>query len=185
MAALPVTAVLHAAFPRFFSIGETGGLQATTAFARKMAVPLAAYGVFAGIGLLVVAPLVPLLVGEEFRPSVPLLIVLAGLPLLRTLESLLSDALTGANRQSVRTACVVAAATVNVVVNLILIPHHGVKAAVATTLIAEVLYLALVTLAVRRGLARGPDLVEATTAPGTPVGATSQPPAVGAPIGPS
>jgi O-antigen/teichoic acid export membrane protein len=172
MAALPVTAVLHATFPRFFSIGETGGLRATTAFARKLAVPLAAYGVFAGVALLVVAPLVPLVVGEEYRPSVPLLMVLAGLPLLRTLESLPSDALTGAGRQSTRTACVMAAAAVNVVLNLLLIPHHGVKAAVATTLLSEVLFLALVTLAVRKGLDQGDEpVVPAVEALGQPTAA--------------
>ncbi len=159
MAALPVTAVLHATFPRFFAIGETGGLRATAAFARKLAVPMVAYGVFAGVALVVVAPLVPLVVGEEYRPSVPLLMVLAGLPLLRTLESLPSDALTGAGRQSTRTACVVVAAAVNIVLNLVLIPYHGVKAAVATTLLSELVYLALVSMAVRNGLSRSPEPV--------------------------
>ena len=157
MAALPATAVIYAAFPRFFSIGEAGGLRATSAFARKLALPLAAYGLLAAIGLVIVAPLVPLVVGEEFEPSVPLLMLLAGLPLLRTLEALPSDALTGAGRQPTRTACVLLAAAVNVVLNLILIPHHGVKAAIVTTLVSELLYLTLVTLALRRGLSREAD----------------------------
>jgi O-antigen/teichoic acid export membrane protein len=85
--------------------------------------------------------------------------VLAGLPLLRTLESLPSDALTGAGRQSTRTACVVVAAAVNIVLNLVLIPYHGVKAAVATTLLSELVYLALVSMAVRNGLNRSPEPV--------------------------
>lgn len=164
IAALPIIGVMHATFPRFFAIGEAGGLRATTAFARKLAVPLAAYGALAGITLIVVAPLIPVVVGDDFRPSVTLLMLLAGLPLLRPLQSLPSDALTGANKQSTRTACWGAAATVNVVLNLILIPRHGLTGALITTGISELLLLGLVTLAVRRGLRRA-DAEEPAAAP--------------------
>ena len=157
MAALPVTGVMHATFPRFFAIGEAGGLRATTAFARKLAVPMAAYGVLAGLTLIVVAPLIPLIVGEGFRPSVPVLMLLAGLPLLRPLQSLPSDALTGADMQSTRTACWGAAAVLNVGLNLILIPRHGLTGALVTTGISELFLLALVALAVRRRLRRSEE----------------------------
>jgi O-antigen/teichoic acid export membrane protein len=152
IASLPIVGFMHATYPRFFEIGEAGGLQATAAFARKLAIPLALYGVMAGLALIVVAPLIPLVVGEGFRPSVPVLMLLAGLPLLRPLQSLPSDALTGADMQSTRTACWVAAAVLNVGLNLVLIPRHGLTGALVTTGISELFLLVLVALAVRRGL---------------------------------
>ena len=152
IASLPIVGFMHATYPRFFEIGEAGGLQANAAFARKLAIPLALYGVMAGLALIVVAPLIPLVVGEGFRPSVPVLMLLAGLPLLRPLQSLPSDALTGADMQSTRTACWVAAAVLNVGLNLVLIPRHGLTGALVTTGISELFLLVLVALAVRRGL---------------------------------
>ncbi|MDQ3385594.1 MAG: oligosaccharide flippase family protein [Actinomycetota bacterium] len=171
MAALPIIGVMHATFPRFFAIGEAGGLRATTAFARKLAFPLAAYGVLAGLTLIVVAPLIPLVVGEGFRPSVAVLMLLAGLPLLRPLQSLPSDALTGADMQSTRTACWGAAAVLNVGLNLILIPRHGLTGALVTTGISELFLLALVALAVRHGLRRAEEDQRAA-APVTPTTAS-------------
>lgn len=175
IAALPIIGVMHATFPRFFAIGEAGGLRVTTAFARKLAVPLAAYGALAGITLIVVAPLIPVVVGDDFRPSVTLLMLLAGLPLLRPLQSLPSDALTGANKQSTRTACWGAAATVNVVLNLILIPRHGLTGALITTGISELLLLGFVTLAVRRGLRRADAEEPAAAPPPTAAAAATTP----------
>lgn len=152
IASLPVLSVLSVTFPRFFSRGREGGLPATAAYACRLAPPLIGYAVLAGLALAVAAPLVPVLVGEAFRPSVDLLVLLAPLPLLKVLQSLASDALTGAGLQAVRTRCVVISAAVNLGLNLLLIPLYGVAAAVATTLVAETLYVVLVVLAVRRGV---------------------------------
>jgi O-antigen/teichoic acid export membrane protein len=154
MAWLPVLAVLQATQPRFFAIGGKGGVSATAAFAQQLFKPLAAYGVFAAVVLLAVAPLVPLVVGEEYRGSVTLLMLLAPLALLKVSQYVPSEALTGANRQSTRTACIAASMVVNVTIGIIFIPRYGVAAALVGTFISEVLYAALVTLAVRRAVTR-------------------------------
>ncbi|MCW2682070.1 MAG: polysaccharide biosynthesis protein [Frankiales bacterium] len=156
IASLPLLAVLQVTFRRFYEHGRDGGLVATAAYARRMALPLAGVAALAGTGLAVTAPLIPLLVGEQYRPSVLLLMLLAPLPFLRVLQSLASDALTGADRQGTRTAIVVACAAVNLGLLLLLLPGGGTGAAILATLVAESLYVVLAVVAVRRGL-REPD----------------------------
>ncbi|MCI2238420.1 polysaccharide biosynthesis C-terminal domain-containing protein [Paenibacillus sp. TRM 82003] len=154
MAYLPVLAVLQAAFPRFFALGGEGGLPATTALARRMALPLLAYAGVAALGLAVCAPVVPVLIGEEYRDSVGLLTLLAPLVVVKVVQSLAGDALTGAGRQHTRTVCVGTAAAVNVAVNLVLIPTMGLTGALVATFTAEVLQAALLLLSIRTGLRR-------------------------------
>lgn len=172
MAMVPATAVLTATFPRFFAVGEAGGLPATVTFARRLVLPLGAYGLFAAVTLFGVAPLVPVVVGEQYRPSVALLMLLAGLPLLRVMTSLPSDALTGAHLQSTRTACVVIAAALNVGLNVVLIPRYGVEAAVVTTYVSDGANLLLVLLAVAYHRRSGPraagDAARGADQAGTP-----------------
>lgn len=154
MAWLPVLAVLQAMQPRFFSTGGEGGLSATAQLARQLFKPLAAYGVFAAVVLVAAAPLIPVLVGEQYRGSVTLLMLLAPLALFKVSQYLPSEALTGAGKQPVRTACIAVSMGVNLTIGVAFIPRYGVAAALVGTFIAELLYAALATLALRRGAAR-------------------------------
>lgn len=154
MAWLPVFAVLQASYPRFFELGKEGGLSATAAFARRLMRPLAAYAVLAAVVLVVGAPVIPLLVGEEYRGSVPLLMLLSPLALLKVTQYFPSDALTGAGHQPIRTACIIVSTLLNVVLNILFIPRYGLAAALAATFVAEVAYASLVHLAVRIGMRR-------------------------------
>lgn len=147
---MPVLAVLQSTYPKFFAVGAEGGLAATWAFARRLALPLLAYGVFAAVALVVVAPLVPVLVGEQYRGSVPLLMALSVLPLLRVGQVLAGDALTGAGRQGTRTACFVGSAALNLALNVAFIPQYGVAAALGATFAAELTALVLIHTALRR-----------------------------------
>ncbi|PPK97242.1 O-antigen/teichoic acid export membrane protein [Kineococcus xinjiangensis] len=172
MAYLPVLAVLQVMLPRFFAAGEDGGIRATAAFARRLVKPLLAYAVFATLALLVCAPLVPLVVGEQYRGSVPLLMLLAPLVIVKVVQSVTGDVLTGAGKQHVRTMCVGATAATNVAANLVLIPVMGVSGALVATFLAEVLQAVLLLLAVRRNLRAAPPAKDAGAAPeGSPVGA--------------
>lgn len=150
LAFLPVVAVQQAMFPRFFAAGGSEGLPGTVRLARRLLRPLLAYAALAGIGLVVVAPLIPVLVGEQFRGSVVLLMLLAPLPLFRVAQSVFADALTGAGMESTRTRCVGIAAAVNVVLNVALIPSLGLPAALLATFVSEVTFLLLIRRAVRR-----------------------------------
>lgn len=149
MAWLPVLAVLQASLPRFFAVGATEGLSATVVLARKLLRPLLAYGVFAAIVLVAIAPLIPIVVGEEYRGSVTLLMLLAPLAMLKAAQYLPSDALTGAGYQPTRTLCIVASMGLNLALGLLFIPTYGVVAALVATVIAELVYIALIQLAIR------------------------------------
>ncbi len=147
MAWLPVLAVLQANLPRFFELGGTDGLTATKAHARRLLGPLLIYGVVATIAVIAAAPLVPLVVGAEYQGAVYILMLLAPLTLVKVAQYVPGDALTGAGRQGVRSACVVAALVVNLAINLLFIPSHGLAAALVATLVSECVYAVLVNLA--------------------------------------
>lgn len=149
---IPVLAVLQAMLPRFFSQGHEGGIRATTSLARRLAPPLLAYAAFAAGALLVGARVLPTVLGDEYRGSVGILMLLAPLALFKVAQYVPSEALTGAGRQSTRTACILASTAVNVVLNVMFIPRFGLGAALAATFVAESLYVVLVNLAVRRAL---------------------------------
>ena len=73
------------------------------------------YGLVAGIAIYALAPLAPILLGEDYGDSVEALRWLAPLPVLAALGYLPADALTGADAQGLRTLLQVAAAALNVV----------------------------------------------------------------------
>lgn len=152
IAYLPVLAALQPLFPRFFASGERGGIHATAALGKRVTGPFLLYGVLASVASVVFAPIVPLLVGEAYAESVLLLQLLAPLVLLKTLQSVAGDVLTGAGLQKTRMWCVVVAAVTNVALNLALIPTMGVVGALIATAVAEVLQVALLLGAVKRGL---------------------------------
>lgn len=159
IAYLPALAVLQAMFARFFTVGARGGLVETVALARRLARPLGAYGVLAAVALVVTAPLIPVLIGDRYRESVVLVMLLAPLTLLKILQSVQGDALTGAGRQATRTACVTTSAVVNGALNVALIPQYGLAAALLATFVAETLQVALLALALRRGRRRAAERV--------------------------
>lgn len=154
MAFLPVLAVMQVMLPRYFAMGGEGGLRATAAFARRLAKPLLAYAVFAAVVVIAVAPLVPLVIGEEYQESVGLLVFLAPLVLAKVVQTVVGDALTGSGRQRTRTLCAGIAAGTNVTINVALIPVMGLAGALVATLVAELLQATLLLLAVHLGLRR-------------------------------
>jgi O-antigen/teichoic acid export membrane protein len=102
--------------------------------------------------------LIPVVLGEEYRGSVTLLLLLAPLTLIKVAQYVPSDALTGAGHQPVRTLCIVISMGLNLGLGLIFIPRYGIAAALVATFVAELTYVALIRLAIRRVTAK-----EATT----------------------
>ena len=150
MAFVPVRALLSAAYPRFFAAGERG-IAGTLALARSMAPVSLGYAVLAGAGLLLGAPLAPLLLGADYADVVPVLRGLALLPLLKVAHYLAADALTGAGLQGGRSAWQLGVAALAVVLNLALIPTYGVTGAVVSSLACDAaLTVALWGLVARR-----------------------------------
>ena len=139
MAFLPVGAVLVATYPRFFERGAEG-VRATAAYARRLVAAGLAYGVVAGVGLYVLAPLVPLVLGRQYPETVTAIRWLAILPLLKVIHYFGADALTGAGHQGLRTALLVSVALLNVLLNLWLIPLYSWRGAAAASLLSDGLF---------------------------------------------
>jgi O-antigen/teichoic acid export membrane protein len=142
----PVSALLSASYARFFQHG-TEGLPGTLRLARRLLPLAAAYGVACGLALVLLAPLVPLVLGARYALIAPMLVWLAPIPLLRACHYFLADALTGAGHQRARSAVQIVVAGANVLLNLWLIPIYSWKGAAWTSLGCDGL-LALLLLVV-------------------------------------
>jgi O-antigen/teichoic acid export membrane protein len=150
IAFLPVRSLLFASYPRFFAHGASG-VDAAARLARRLLPIVVTYALLVGIALYVLAPLVPLLLGQSYAEVVPAVRWLAILPLFRALHYFAADAITGAGYQGWRTAVQIGVAMVNVCLNLLLIPAYSwVGAAWASILsdgaLAVALWLVLNTL---------------------------------------
>lgn len=167
MVSTPVLAVMQAMLPRYFAAGARGGVAASAAFGRRLLPPLAAYGVFAAVVLVGAAVFLPDLLGEEYAESASILMLLAPLPLIRLVQSVTGDALTGAGRQGTRTTCAAIAATMNVALNIALIPPFGLTGVLTALLVTQVLSVVLLRLALRRRLRSSAEVVVDVAAPVT------------------
>ncbi len=136
MAFTPVRSLLYATYARFFQVGEQGIVH-TRALARRLLPYMVGLSVMAGAGLWICAPFAPVVLGNDYQSSVPAIRWLAPLPFLQAMDYLSGDILTGANFQGVRTAFQMSAILLNVVLNLLLIPHYSWRGAAWATLATE------------------------------------------------
>lgn len=97
------------------------------------------YGLVVGVALVLCAPLLPFVMGDDFRPAVTMVRWLAPLVLLRALTMFPLNALMGLGHTLLRSLVIVSNAIVAVVLYVVLIPSHSWKGAVAGTLISETL----------------------------------------------
>ena len=146
VAFIPVYALLAAAYARFFTSGQQG-VHGTLGLSRRLIPYALAYSVAAGVGLYVLAPLLPRLVGEEFAESVSTIRWLAVVPLLMTLHRFAADSLTGAGWQARRTHIEFAAAALNVLLNLALVPTYSWRGTAWVTIATELLLIVALGLA--------------------------------------
>jgi O-antigen/teichoic acid export membrane protein len=152
MAFVPVVSLLYASYARFFRHGEEG-IRGSLGFARRLLPFAVLYGAGSSVVLFAAAPLFPLVLGREFESSTGALRWLAALPLIQALYYLAGDTLTGAGRQGLRSLVQLAAAVLNVGLNLVLIPAYGWEGAAWSTL-ASLGFLAVALWAAVAVLAR-------------------------------
>jgi O-antigen/teichoic acid export membrane protein len=132
----PVRSVLYAAYSNFFRSGQHG-IASSYAFAKRLLPRMIGFAVLAFLGLYLLAPLFPLVIGKDFARTVEALRWLALLPLLKTIHYFLSDALTGAGYQGVRAGAQVFVAVLNVGLNLWLIPAYSWRGAAWSSLACD------------------------------------------------
>ena len=148
MSTIPLIAVVRATYAEFFRKGASTVSEAM-AFAKRLTAIAAGYGLAAGIGLFVAAPLILLILDEsKFAESVDVVRWLAFIPLVKGLQYFPGNALTGADHHNIRSWIIFATALVNLIGNLIFIPRFQWQAAAITTLVAEVMFACLLWIAV-------------------------------------
>jgi O-antigen/teichoic acid export membrane protein len=135
-ATMPVTAVYAAAFPRFFRQGEQG-ISATVTLANRLLKKTTWLSIAISIALFACAPLIPHIVGMDFSQSAAALRWLCLIPVFRNFQWSAGDALAGAGYQHVRLGSQLAAAALNLGVNLFMIPRYSWVGAAWASLITD------------------------------------------------
>ena len=133
---VPITSLVFASYPNFFKHGAKG-IRGSLHFARKLLPMGAAYSLATGIAILICAPIIPFVLGEEYATAVGALRWLALSPFLICLHTFAGNTLTGADLQGFRTAMQASTAVFNVLANLWLIPIYSWKGAAWSTLASE------------------------------------------------
>jgi O-antigen/teichoic acid export membrane protein len=148
VAFIPVYSLLAAAYARFFTTGQQG-VKGTLELSRRLLPYAVAYAAAAGIGLYVLAPLLPWLLGADFAESVGAIRWLAVIPLLMTLHRFAADSLTGAGWQATRTHIEFGAAALNVLLNLIIVPIYSWRGTAWVTIFTELVLIVALWLALQ------------------------------------
>ncbi len=136
VAFIPVISIAGAAYADFFRKGKDG-VAATVAFAKPLVITTSAYSIFAGIGLLLFAPIVPCILGSDYTNVVDALRWLAPIPLFRGLQHFGGDILSGTGFQGFRSALEVIISVFNIGINLWLIPLYSWQGAAWTSLASD------------------------------------------------
>jgi O-antigen/teichoic acid export membrane protein len=138
VSAMPIRSIHAAAFPRFFRHGaESGGISSTAHFAKRLLRRTSVLGLVVAVGLFLGAPVIPMLVGKGFAPSVTALRWLCLIPFFRCFHLSAGDALAGAGRQATRLVLQMIAALGNLGMNLYLIPRFSWRGAALASLITD------------------------------------------------
>ncbi len=144
---VPISSLLWAAYPNFFRAGNAG-IAAALNYAKPLLLRALAYAAAICAILLVSADLVPRILGPDYAPTAEALRWLAVLPVFKSLHYFLSDTLTGAGYQAVRTSLQAGVAVFNVLINLWLIPAYSWRGAAWSSIASDGLLLCGVGLAV-------------------------------------
>jgi O-antigen/teichoic acid export membrane protein len=158
VAFIPIRALLNAAYPGFFRKGGEG-LHSALRYGRRLFLKTLPFALLTVTGLYLGAPIVPHILGRSYSNVTEALYWLCPIPLFKTFQFFIADALTGAGYQRIRTAGQVCVAIVNIAINVWAIPLYGWRGAAWSSLISDGL-LALVLWLVAYQLSR--NVPEAT-----------------------
>lgn len=136
MANVPLMSFFAAAAPRFFRAGGDGTRGVASYAWRVLPLPLL-YALAVSGGLYLLAGFLPWVLGAGFVQAVAVLQWLAWLPLVGLPRSFLQFVVIGADQQRTLVYVLIAGATLNVALNLWLIPVLGWRGAVLATYTAE------------------------------------------------
>lgn len=147
MAFMPIRAILDISAARFFKDGETG-LKGSLGISSRLLRVSIPYGIISGIGIYVIADYIPFILGESYFLAPQVLHILFLLPVIQSIHYVLSDSLTGAGYQFIRTAIQFFVVCIYVVIGILVIPQYGWEGAAWTCIGSETLLAIMICLAV-------------------------------------
>lgn len=142
VALTPVYALMDAAFPRFFQEG-VHGLGKSVSYASRLLLLSLVYCGLAWLGLWLAAPLIPWVLGDEYRSAVEAIQWMAIIPLLKGMHVFAADALTGAGFQGWRTGVQVLVAVVVTGLHILIVPLYAWGGAIAVSIVGDVMLCGL------------------------------------------
>lgn len=159
----PVRSLVSAAYPAFFRIGADG-MEASYSYARRLIQKAVLFGLADFVALILIAPLLPHILGPKYAAVAPAIQWLALIPVMRCVHWFLADALSGANAQILRTGIQVAVALLNIGLNLMVLPRWSWVGAAWTSLASDAALMIAVYAAVQWKLSAGtiPEALHAT-----------------------
>jgi O-antigen/teichoic acid export membrane protein len=140
---VPVSSVLAAAYPNFFRVGANG-VSASLTYGKPLLIRALGYSILVAMALLMFSSVVPYILGSEYARTAEALRWLALLPLLKATHYFLSDALSGAGFQGVRSCIQAGVAGFNVLLNLWLIPAYSWRGAAWSSIASDALLAAAI-----------------------------------------
>jgi O-antigen/teichoic acid export membrane protein len=132
----PVLGLLYAAYPSFFREGAAG-VSSSFAYARPLLKRALGYSIVVCGLILLCAGFVPYILGPEYLRTAEALRWLAPLPVLKSVHYFLSDTLTGAGHQGLRSAIQTGVAAFNVLINFWLIPAYSWRGAAWSSIASD------------------------------------------------
>ena len=144
---IPIYAVLSASYPKFFKQGVEG-VKGCLNLVKRLLPFVVVYGIVSLVGLLIFAPGITYILGDEYQNAIATLRWLAPIPIIGSIQLLLANTLTGAGFQKTRSAIQVITAIGNVGLNFWLIPLYSWKGAVWATLSSDTFGILCLAIAV-------------------------------------
>lgn len=139
---IPFVTLMLAAVPRLFREGEKG-LHAGVKLVRGLLPSVMIYGVIAGFVIYISAPLIPLIIGNDFSDSVDIIRLLAPMPLLSGVSLMLLSVFSCSGAQASRVIIELIILGLSIILNLILIPMMGAKGAAVAALCTQVVLVSM------------------------------------------
>lgn len=144
----PVRSLVQAAYPQMFRIGAKG-IDANYSYAKSLIRKALVFGAFDFAGLMLIAPLLPHILGPKYANVAPAIQLLALIPVMRCVHWFLADALSGANEHVLRAIIQVGVALLNIGLNLVVLPRWSWVGAAWTSLASDAALMIAVYIAVQ------------------------------------
>lgn len=145
---IPVNALLESSAARFFREGANGIISSSTYAKKLLPIPVL-YASLGGLLLYFCADFIPLLLGSEYIVSVPMLKLLAILPLMLMLRSFLCMIVIAGGHPRYNCIVYLAGALINIGLNFYLIPRFSWAGAALATIFAEIAMIFFLWLIIR------------------------------------